>query len=408
MNQHIENYLKQSTRWLWGRKKAEVKEELTTHIEGRVSAHLIAGLSESEAVEKTLAELGKPSAVSTGMTRIYTLPIMAISSMFMAVCLSLLMFLFTGSNAQAITGSFYWPTKDCAEMQEEGKISTNPERDYLNGVDMGDCHGFLNTLWLNFANLKPIFEAKDVKVTEALNMITLDFPDDTTVKFPLGNYDEFGLFDPCCYDDIGPMNVEAGYFQLWDLLKQTAKKPEIPMSIQGWDNPIITINNASFQIGTEKLPFLGEDFYNNYLSRVLFGLPNVYFGSYVAALGHPVLDRFLPNWQQKYAIKKQLKMKSPSISNVYGIIVILDLENPMAKAVDDPDPTYKNDSAFFLDFARVNPDNTVTFNLPNNENVQFVKELKSLPEPGSAILVDLSASNGAWYKIVSPELFTLE
>jgi biotin synthase-related radical SAM superfamily protein len=83
-NKRIEGYLKKSTRGLWGRKCAEVREELSVHIEGRVNAHLIAGLSESEAVEKTLVELGRPANVSNGMARVYTLPTMASSGVMFA------------------------------------------------------------------------------------------------------------------------------------------------------------------------------------------------------------------------------------------------------------------------------------------------------------------------------------
>jgi hypothetical protein len=118
----IENYLRQSTKGLWGKKRLEVKEELSTHIEGRVNAHLIAGLSELEAIDKTLSELGTPRNVSHGMARLYTLPIMAVSSMFTAICFSLFMFLLPGSNAQSIEGSLYWPSKECISAAKQGII----------------------------------------------------------------------------------------------------------------------------------------------------------------------------------------------------------------------------------------------------------------------------------------------
>jgi hypothetical protein len=405
-DKRVEDYLRKSTRGLWGKKRREVRNELATHIEGRVWAHLVAGTNELEAVEKTLKELGQPINVSAGMARLYTLPLMAGSGMMLAMCCALVVVLLSGSTAQSIAGTFYWPSEECMSAFEEGRLSSNPDRDYLNGVNMGSCNGFLNTLWLNFNDLKPIFEAKGVRVTQETNIIRLDFPDGKHVTFPPGNYDEFGNFDPCCSDPNGVMTVESGYFELWDLLKRVARNPEIPLTIKGWDNPTIHIDEVSFQIGTEAQPFLGEDFYNNYLNRVLFNLPNVYFGSYVAALSPTLLDVIAPQWDRKLIEKKQGKIKTTSETGVYGLIVVLDLENPLTTVVEDEN--YPDDSAFFVEVAQVAPDNTVTFDFPVNENVQFVEELKALPDPGSAILVDLSAKEGAWYSIIPPDEFSFE
>ncbi|MGL4610891.1 MAG: permease prefix domain 1-containing protein [Trueperaceae bacterium] len=57
-DKRIETYLRKSTRGVWGQKKADVREEFFSHIEGRVHGHLVAGLSESDAIEKTMTELG--------------------------------------------------------------------------------------------------------------------------------------------------------------------------------------------------------------------------------------------------------------------------------------------------------------------------------------------------------------
>ncbi len=399
-DERIEKYLKQSTRGLWGRKKAEVREELATHIEGRFNAHLISGLSMSDAITKSLNELGKPNNVSTGMTRLYTLPIMAVSSMFMAICFSLFMFLFTGSNAQAIEGSMYWPSEECIDAAQQGIISSDPMQDYLAGINVPRCGQVDNSLWLNLDDLKTVLLEHNIQAKQTGNSVQLSFPNKNPVFFDLG---KSGV---STYDENNQIILpKIGYFDLWTLIKSVTTNPEIPLSIKGWDNPTITIDSASFQIGTSKQPFEGYDFYNNYLGKVLFNL-DLLFGTNVANLNIPLLDTFAPNWDRSLVEEKQLQVNTSSESGVYGVIVVLNLKNPIAQAVDDP--LSRNNSAFFYDFARVNSDNTVTLNLPNNENVQFVKELKSLPEPGEAILVNLSASNGASYKIVSPDQITLE
>ena len=112
-DKRIEHYLRKSTRGLWGRKREEVREELSAHIFGRVNAHLIGGLSESEAVEKTLTELGHPTNVNAGMARLYTLPIVAGSGMMLAMCCALVVVLLSGSTAQTLQMTDVFPADEC-------------------------------------------------------------------------------------------------------------------------------------------------------------------------------------------------------------------------------------------------------------------------------------------------------
>ncbi|MBX3142521.1 MAG: ABC transporter permease [Trueperaceae bacterium] len=67
----IGHYLAAATKGLWGRERAVVKEELEAHIEARVAAHLLAGMTEEAAVEATLAELGASKSVGSDMARVY-------------------------------------------------------------------------------------------------------------------------------------------------------------------------------------------------------------------------------------------------------------------------------------------------------------------------------------------------
>lgn len=70
----IERYLHGAVRGLWGRKRGEVREELQAHIQVRLAAHRLAGLSETAAVERTLRELGGFEEVNADMNRLYALP----------------------------------------------------------------------------------------------------------------------------------------------------------------------------------------------------------------------------------------------------------------------------------------------------------------------------------------------
>lgn len=71
----VERYLDRSTEGLWGRGRAVVREELAAHIEGRVAALQLAGMSETDAVDAALRELGEAGSVNSGMAEIYATPV---------------------------------------------------------------------------------------------------------------------------------------------------------------------------------------------------------------------------------------------------------------------------------------------------------------------------------------------
>jgi hypothetical protein len=403
-NKRIDQYLRKSTRGLWGRKREEVREELSVHIEGRIHAYLIGGLNESDAVEKTLAELGHPTHVSAGMAKLHTLPVVAGSGMMLAMCCAVVVVLLSGSTAQTLAGTFYWPSSQCLVSINKGEVSTDVQKDYQDGklTENSACMPADNSLWLSVQELKQALEPKGVKIEIGEGSLA-------SIIFPNGEQGTFsrGRSDVCAQDTTGVcVPTDPNYFSFWDMVSTVAEKSGVNLRVIGWDNPKITLDTATFTIGTDQQPIKGEDFYDNYLNKVLFSLPNLYFGNYVANVSQKWLDIIAPDWDRSLIKQEQLKLQATSENGVYGLVVVLDLENPLATVVEDKN--YPDDSAFFLEVARANPDNTVTFNFPVNENVRFVRSLKALPEPGDAILVDLSAKQGAWYSIVPPDRILLE
>jgi hypothetical protein len=111
-----ERYLRQATRGLWGRKRLEVREELSAHLCERIKAHHLGDLSESDAIEKALAELGAPQHVSVGMAQLYTLPaVMGSSLALLALCL-VVVALWPRGVAQTLTGTSYFPSLECEKI----------------------------------------------------------------------------------------------------------------------------------------------------------------------------------------------------------------------------------------------------------------------------------------------------
>ncbi len=66
-----ERFINQATRWLWGKRKSEVREELEGHFYDRVSQLQSFGVEESEAVRRVVSELGGATSISSGMATLY-------------------------------------------------------------------------------------------------------------------------------------------------------------------------------------------------------------------------------------------------------------------------------------------------------------------------------------------------
>ena len=70
----LEQYLKNATRGLWGKRKLEVQEELEAHVLERARKHELMGMSRENAISKTLKELGNARAMNHKMTEVHTMP----------------------------------------------------------------------------------------------------------------------------------------------------------------------------------------------------------------------------------------------------------------------------------------------------------------------------------------------
>lgn|GEM_PF-1295133 len=74
--QRLEQYLKQATKGLYGKRRARVVRELRGNLLARANEFRAFGSSESQTLEKALDEFGAARAVSRGFYEVYTMPIL--------------------------------------------------------------------------------------------------------------------------------------------------------------------------------------------------------------------------------------------------------------------------------------------------------------------------------------------
>ena len=154
----------------------------------------------------------------------------------------------------------------------------------------------------------------------------------------------------------------------------------------------------------------GRDFYDSYLSTVLFGdVINPVIGASYVDIVNPYYERASsPDFEKNAPLHTLQVVSTKSEANnleVYGVMVVLDLAGPLSHNYEYNETGDTSDIGFLMDVARVNQASQIDVHLPTG-NVQFVETLSTNPEPGRAVLVRLTGGSDEfqkWYEVVSPE-----
>jgi hypothetical protein len=376
-DKRIENYLRKSTRGLWGRKRLEIREELSAHIDGRVNSHLIAGLRETDAIEKTLIELGHPMNVSTGMARLYTLPVVAGSGMMLAMCCAVVVVLLSGSTAQTLNTVNVIPADECLEPQ--GALPTY-------------CETYDNFTTLE--SLKETLEKQGVAVGSVGYNWTLKFPNGSIAVVPAIGSQMWTMDDD---EKTITLHTRPEYLSVRDLITSLAKLKSTSVQLEGWETPTVYVGETSFQIsgasqegGTSK--FYLQQLWDSILSK------NIKFFSTTSQTAVMLGNEDIEAESKRF----QLGAKSDA---VYGIAIVL---NPEAPFGVKPKNVY--DLAFYTNVSVSNEDGYVDFQMQIPEKgLTFKSDVAELSNDGDAVIVKLTGVlRDQMYSIIPPDQITLE
>lgn len=388
-----ETYLKRATRGLWGRKQREIREELEAHMYDRIRAHRIAGLSEADAIEKALTELGSPQQVSVGMARLYTLPtVMGSSVALITLCLAVVA-LWPKGMAQTLEGTFYYPTQKCLEAVAEGNA----------GSSQSGCVSINDEFWVDIDALKKILSSQGVVFETdgfAAGMLRISVPGSTS--FFIEPYPRESV--------LGIGALARGYVPLWNVIERFAQAENAHLKISGWDNPSVTLNGASFRLSSSVGSAKGKAFYQSYLSVVLDrGLTvNRQWGKYKDSFGllhHQAIQILDENSEKAFHTTRFAVGGEPG--DVYGFVTLIDPESTLAQRLKGFfEPSSEVPALYHLDITRLKQDGTVTVQIPDG-TFRLVEDV-SFPnvKAGDSVLVRLAGGDpqtGGWYEIVSPE-----
>lgn len=318
------------------------------------------------------------------MLRLHVLPTVVGSGMAVAAACALVIALLPRGIAQEpVSGSFYWPSTACTAALRSDSILRAYEA----------CEVFDNSLWLDTRALVSTFEEQGVTVERGDERLTFTFPGAAPVNVPAGN-----AASPTISVEGRTVPAVPDALALWNLVRAVSEQSELPVSFAGWDNPVVTIGDASFRLGTQVRPVSGDDFYDNYLEQVFF-----------RSLLEPAMKEgdstsvFTLNLRRD--IGAPLQETSLRVADlepgVYGVAVLLDPGTLIGFLPSDAKPVDLNVS---LEVIRVDEVGRLTAHLPEG-SVRFVEAFAAEPKAGSAVLVKLNGvptGGGSWFDVVAP------
>ena len=362
----IERYLRSATRGLWGRKRREVREELAAHIEERTVAFRLAGLSEEDAVERSLREMGEPGEVSEGMTRIYTLPTLFGSGTLLAAVCAVAVIAFSDSSAQSLPMDYRWPAEICLEASAQAlppKCKTDEP-------------------WLSAQELKENLEPLGVGVTKEKDSVTLAFPNAQPVRLtpPNINPEEYGSSLDTLNPTVQSEQLRKDYYPLTTIINEIASQAGVPVKLEGWENLTLQVGEVAFQLGTEAQPLREE---KTYLFALLFwpltnqpSFPK--FFSQIGLIYTAWEDR---DDSSKYGFESRHLEVGAEEGERYFLAAWLE---PTPDDVAQLGRTTDN-ATLWYDIARGNADGTIDLRIP--DNVTFVEKVDEQPALNTAVLI---------------------
>jgi hypothetical protein len=249
----LEQFLRRASRGLGGRERQTVRRELESHIRHRANRYKVSGSSEVEAIKLAIADLGEPREISSGMKGVYIMPTTIRAGVLTAALATLV---FMGAQLSTAQISSY-PSPTCLKLNTGG-YSVDFIQDAQEKTFALSCEP--NFLWVAMNSLRPTLEPLGVTFSEpfALNN-----------EFPPMNNETEPRYHKLQFPNGQPIQtVNNGGLMVFDFV-DNLKNAGLPIRIEGWDNPKITVGKISFTLGSSEQPITGSSVYATLLYRDL-------------------------------------------------------------------------------------------------------------------------------------------
>jgi len=269
-----DRYLRQATRGLHGQTRKAAELELRGAIEDKVWRLTLLGLTEADATQAALRDLGSPHAIARGLTRVHTLPRAALTAVLAGAAVLLgVQALAQVPTVRALAdptdrscqfgGADLQRGRTVAEVRAlQGQLAQPGGRARLEAA----CRATLPPTRYTLLRLSDLITAF---TKGGVNVRTLPPLDGfLSLTFP-GTLDERTL-------DLSAWSQEIQgetYVQTWSLINHLRAISPGPVRLIGRVNPVVEVGATRLQLGTQAAPVSATDLYAAALMETLHTQP---------------------------------------------------------------------------------------------------------------------------------------
>jgi hypothetical protein len=333
----LENYLRRATKGVYGVKKLEIIAELRGSIEDRIWKLENQGFSQTQALEKVLLEFGAAKVVNAGLMKEHTMPKILKSTVLAIIFAAVSLTALTNSHAQI-------------------EVVTSPLGGSVSAPDLQIAQSYN----LSFSSIKANLEAQGITVDDTPiapqgKILGVAWKIDTlpSLRFQFPGARKPSLlqsipgYDSPWKNDAGKLiqNVQPKgnlsndrvFIGLFPFLQQL-RQSELPVRIEGWQNPTIRVGQTAMKISSKTILVTPWQLYSSIAGRA-------------AIKGFPKLQ----GWGNTSNAKRHSVRVNSSVGTVYAVVTPL---IPLA-------PDYLKNMQH-IDIARVDANGILYFRAPHN------------------------------------------
>jgi hypothetical protein len=337
----LEQYIKKASQGTFGRTRASIQEELRANIGIRIEELLLHGMNSEQALEQALTELGAPTAISSEMTRMYTMPNLFKAALPM-VAITYFSFSMLSSSLAKIEYTAIGPIQTCptqitspdlcmqiphgkawlemnsfmAELQKQGvKVEQTGQKMYVMDYVPATANTSAITkkvllaapeLKLTFPNQKPIVMNE---ISRGFNALVIGRFSGSRQSF---QYTMKSMRE-VTFQNISFERDGKTYLAPENFIATLREKTKLPIRLKGWENPKLIVGTTTISLGSSQTPVVLSNIFRDTLTFVLGN-------SYAKGLGLPVLisDGYQSERQGK-TVRHRVHINAVN-NSVYGII----------------------------------------------------------------------------------------
>jgi hypothetical protein len=252
----LERYLRLATWGLTGAQRKTVRLELESHVQHKTWKYRLLGQSDDEALRNALRDLGAPQTVSVGMNGVY-----AMHSLLRVTVLCALFVVFSTTmlnrSAAQIEGTNRLPIAVCKDNKKTFQVENQQM----------SCQ--LPDNWVRLSSLRQALEKAGVNVADVPSADKswlrwrVQFPN-SKKPLNLGFWLKTGFAFKNKYATEFKVNSDYGRLSaLIDALRTL----DLPVRIQGWDNPTISVGEVRLVLGTQNATVSGNTLFGQIIDR---------------------------------------------------------------------------------------------------------------------------------------------